>query len=436
MSVRSVARLQPVRQGRCRLLYLLLLAGLLLPPFAAALNLAQAPIYQAPPRKPLVLLSMSKDHTLFYKAYDDYSDLDGDGVPDTTYKNTVTYYGYFDSLKCYTYDTTNSRYEPAAATTDHYCNGTTWSGNFLNWVSMARIDVVRKVLYGGRRGTDTVARLGGDEVQRSRVVAWREGLGLLGVVIASISPVALGLPATTAILFVALGLAWWAWCRTQPPLPAGHDAARDTTRSPNSAPPSAQITARPSMALPFTRPAFRALLAVFVVNGIASALPATLLLFFVQDRLQAPPAWESLFLGSYFICAALAIPLWLKLVARIGLARTWGVGMLLSIAVFVFALALGAGVALAVGAICLRTSGMAFIMITLAFVWNEFLFALFLTNAQWQTLPILVAGQNSQRGDEWWSISAAALVAIVPMMVMAALLSRLMRSGLLIGAIK
>jgi multiple sugar transport system permease protein len=75
-------------------------------------------------------------------------------------------------------------------------------------------------------------------------------------------------------------------------------------------------------------------------------------------------------------------------------------------------------------------------MITLAFVWNEFLFALFLTNSRWQTLPILVAGQNSQRGDEWWSISAAALVAIIPMVIMAGLLSRLMRSGLLLGAIK
>ena len=75
-------------------------------------------------------------------------------------------------------------------------------------------------------------------------------------------------------------------------------------------------------------------------------------------------------------------------------------------------------------------------MITLAFVWNEFLFALFLTNSKWQTLPILVAGQNSQRGDEWWAVAAAALIAIVPMMVMAAALSRLMRSGLLLGAIK
>lgn len=75
-------------------------------------------------------------------------------------------------------------------------------------------------------------------------------------------------------------------------------------------------------------------------------------------------------------------------------------------------------------------------MITLAFIWNEFLFALFLTTSKWQTLPILVAGQNSQRGDEWWAISAAALIAIVPMLVMAALLSRLMRSGLMLGAIK
>lgn len=75
-------------------------------------------------------------------------------------------------------------------------------------------------------------------------------------------------------------------------------------------------------------------------------------------------------------------------------------------------------------------------MITLAFLWNEFLFALFLTNAKWQTLPILVAGQNSQRGDEWWAVSAAALIAILPMIVMAIILSRLMRSGLLSGASK
>lgn len=75
-------------------------------------------------------------------------------------------------------------------------------------------------------------------------------------------------------------------------------------------------------------------------------------------------------------------------------------------------------------------------MIVLAFIWNEFLFALLLTSGDWQTLPILIAGQNSSRGDEWWAISVAALIAIVPMVIVAAILGRMMRSGLLSGSIK
>ncbi|MES2951920.1 MAG: MFS transporter [Pseudomonadota bacterium] len=178
------------------------------------------------------------------------------------------------------------------------------------------------------------AMLGGDEARRSRVVAWREGLGLVGIVLASISPVALGFPATTALFFIALLVAWLAW-RTAPQ-PAAALAGATGQRVQGT-------PVQPGLDLPFTRPAFRALLAVFVVNGIASAVPATLLLFFVQDRLQAAASWEPLFLGSYFVCAALAIPLWLRLARHIGLARAWGVGMLLAIAVFVFALGLGAG---------------------------------------------------------------------------------------------
>jgi len=191
------------------------------------------------------------------------------------------------------------------------------------------------------------ARLGGDEVQRSRVVAWREGLGLLGVVMASISPLALGLPASVALFFIALLAGWLAWRiamvpRSAPPGGLAH-------ASPGGAVSSPPVT---SLTLPFSRPAFRALLAVFMVNGIASAVPATLLLFFVQDRLQATPGWEPLFLGSYFLSAALAIPLWLRLVPRLGLARTLGVGMLLSVAVFVFAASLGAGDSVAFLVVC------------------------------------------------------------------------------------
>ena len=179
------------------------------------------------------------------------------------------------------------------------------------------------------------ARLGGDEVQRSRVVAWREGLGLVGVVLASISPLALGLPASVALFFIALLVGWLAWRSAMVPSSAQSEGL-----------------VRASLTLPFARPAFRALLAVFMVNGIASAVPATLLLFFVQDRLQVAPNWEPLFLGSYFLSAALAIPLWLRLVPRLGLARTWGAGMLLSVAVFVFAASLGAGDSMAFLVVC------------------------------------------------------------------------------------
>ncbi len=187
------------------------------------------------------------------------------------------------------------------------------------------------------------ARLGGDAVYRSRVVAWREGLGLVGVVIASISPVVLGLPATLALLCVASVAAWLAW--RSGPVPT-HTCQ---TESGVTAESNAAST---SVWLPWQRSRFRQLISVFMVNGIASAVPATLLLFFVQDRLKAPANVEPLFLGSYFVCAALSIPLWLKLVPRLGLARTWGLGMVLAILVFAFAAGLGEGDIAAFVAVC------------------------------------------------------------------------------------
>lgn len=223
------------------------------------------------------------------------------------------------------------------------------------------------------------ARLGGNTLYRSRVVAWREGLGLLGIVIASISPVALGLPATTAIFYIACLLGWLAWRQgpapaysggrrdhilagsvlATPPHPQAGQSLSQSAAASTSAPRRALALPTPSpLWLPWQQANFRRLMAVFLFNGIASAVPATLLLFFVQDRLQAPASTEPLFLGSYFVCAAVSIPLWLKLVARIGLARTWGCGMALSVAVFVFAAGLGTGDVVAFVLVC-ALSGLA-----------------------------------------------------------------------------
>lgn len=106
---------------------------------------------------PQVIINSSQDHQLFFKAYNDYSDLDGDGLPETTYTHTVDYYGYFDNHKCYDYSAANQRFEPVAITADKYCTGANdayWSGNFLNWAAMTRIDTIRKILFGGHRRVD------------------------------------------------------------------------------------------------------------------------------------------------------------------------------------------------------------------------------------------------------------------------------------------
>lgn len=106
---------------------------------------------------PQVQINASNDHQLFFKAYSDYGDLDDDGYPETTYKHSIDYYGYFDSDKCYTYDTGDERFEPKYVTSDKYCSpgNREWSGNFLNWASMTRIDAIRKILFGGHRRIDT-----------------------------------------------------------------------------------------------------------------------------------------------------------------------------------------------------------------------------------------------------------------------------------------
>jgi Na+/melibiose symporter-like transporter len=182
------------------------------------------------------------------------------------------------------------------------------------------------------------ARLGGDERQRARVVSWREGLSLLGVLVASALPALAGLHAATLVFAVSLALGLALLWRAPRPQPG-------------------QVRPGGSLTLPWASPGFRRLLTVYLINGIASAVPATLVLFFVRDRLQAQ-ALEPLFLVSYFAAGALSMPLWVRLVARIGLARAWLAGMVLAVLAFAWAALLGTGDVAAYTAVCVA-SGLA-----------------------------------------------------------------------------
>ncbi|NCT67347.1 MAG: hypothetical protein GXC76_06850 [Rhodanobacteraceae bacterium] len=121
---------------------------------AGGIDVSQQPLFTATGQPPLNMLVMGRDHKLYYEAYNDASDLDGDGVVDTTYKpDKIDYYGYFDSHRCYTYSSGDKEFTPAAVTANKKCSGA-WSGDFLNYLTTSRMDALRKVLYGGYRAVD------------------------------------------------------------------------------------------------------------------------------------------------------------------------------------------------------------------------------------------------------------------------------------------
>ena len=189
------------------------------------------------------------------------------------------------------------------------------------------------------------AQLGGDAAQRARIVSWREGLSLAGVLLASVASTRLGAGVGSMLLALTLAIGLLA-LQQAPRAVAAADTAGTAATADTASTPDALANA-----------SFRRLLCIYLVNGIASAIPATLVLFFVRDRLQAA-AWEPLFLGSYFLAAALAMPLWTRTVRRFGLARCWLAGMALSVLSFCGAALLGAGDAWAFLAVCLA-SGLA-----------------------------------------------------------------------------
>jgi GPH family glycoside/pentoside/hexuronide:cation symporter len=177
---------------------------------------------------------------------------------------------------------------------------------------------------------------------RTRLVATREGFALLGVVLAAALPGAIADDSATglyrlALLFVPLLLLCAAVTLWMAPRPV----VRRNRSVPVLAGLRAALAHRP----------FALMLLVFAASGIAAAIPASTVLFFVADVLDAS-AWEGLFLVLYFVAGAASLPLWVRVAGRIGKLRAWFAAMLLSVAVFAWAALLGSGDVVAYAVIC------------------------------------------------------------------------------------
>ncbi|MGA2551876.1 MAG: MFS transporter [Burkholderiaceae bacterium] len=174
------------------------------------------------------------------------------------------------------------------------------------------------------------ADLGSSPAERTQVTGTREGFGLVGVLVAAAVPQALGMHALSLFFLVSLGLSvcLLLWRAPHPvPRPLAPDAG-DT--GPFSA-----------IRVPLANPSFVSLLSIFLANGIASAIPATLVLFYIRDVLDVE-ARTALLLGVYFLAAACSMPLWVSAARRFGLARSWFCGMILSVVIFVWVFFLSA----------------------------------------------------------------------------------------------
>jgi type IV pilus assembly protein PilY1 len=85
------------------------------------------PIFQVSTVEPNIFIILDNSGSMNFQAYTG------------AYDHNTEYYGYFEPYKKYTYGSNVFERDASGA----------WDGNFLNWLTMRRVDVARKVLMGG-----------------------------------------------------------------------------------------------------------------------------------------------------------------------------------------------------------------------------------------------------------------------------------------------
>jgi GPH family glycoside/pentoside/hexuronide:cation symporter len=190
-----------------------------------------------------------------------------------------------------------------------------------------------------------------DRASRTRVAGWREGLGLIGLLTASITPTLLMQYFTPRAGFAFLSLAYlpllllisllfFGWWR------------RATIMAP--APDSVPLRFTDLLRDPWVRRFF----ALYLLSASASSIPAVLVLFFIRDYLGAEPL-TGVFLLLYFLSGVAAMPIWTRAARIYGKVAAWRYSIFLATATFVWAFFLAPGEAVAYGVICVL-AGMAF----------------------------------------------------------------------------
>ncbi|MBQ0804817.1 MAG: MFS transporter [Sulfitobacter sp.] len=156
---------------------------------------------------------------------------------------------------------------------------------------------------------------------------WRETGALLGVCVASVAPVGLGVALNAPFAGFAVGFAVLAVASVL--------AMRGEWRN-------IGLPAATGFGTILRDGVARRLLLIALLNAAPVAVSSTLFLFYVESALQAP-GWEGPLLLLFFLSAAAAAPFWGMLAERYGAKRVLLGAMVLAIGAFGGALFLGVG---------------------------------------------------------------------------------------------
>lgn len=188
--------------------------------------------------------------------------------------------------------------------------------------------------------------------ERTRISAWRESFGFMGLLLASVLPTALFMVTSTQSSFK---IVFWIFAALT--VCALILFIRFMQYARNLQTLARTKTQKGFSFLPILIGADKLFFTVCFLAHLSAALPGVLVLFFIRDYLGAGDL-SGLFLLIYFVSGAAFMTVWVKLSAEIGKYKAWLISMILAVVTFIWAYMLEPGDVLAYGIIC-GLSGMA-----------------------------------------------------------------------------
>ena len=198
------------------------------------------------------------------------------------------------------------------------------------------------------------AELSSDYNERTRITAWRESYGLLGIIGAGV------LVAVTASLgwseSESIGaIAWAAIALGIIVIPLLLRIVPEQAINSAPEPSAADKRLLDDLRALARNKVFLRLVITWFLNGVANGIPAALFFIYLEHGLGAASDIRPLFVLTYFVAAIAFVPFWFRLSTRLGKHRAWCFGMIAACIAFVSVPWIESGQFILFGLVCIVT---------------------------------------------------------------------------------